>query len=293
MLSPQLEEFELGGDVRPALRDAQTQIRQFRPGLDGITYDRLFYQGPAGHMKTSDAQSAFERINGIDDTLSKTNPEITIVAREFRGHAAISHALNSLKSLESEISIEYDQLEKQVNSRLEHVVAAIGAVQGLMPYWRWKQRRGPELNKLRVFISSLSTDSRKDDIFLSMSGLLIPATFHHALIQADTGEALTQGRRDALREWGMLLEPEMVEALKMSVRDLYVNGFPQRKHMGYFRMVFLDQIAYFDKRTNEPVWLSIYRAHRTYPTPRKSRVHEPLPQSNAFETGALVPVPNR
>lgn len=101
---------------------------------DGLNFDDLFYYGPLADLREAEGERIIQRLNGLEETLTKTNLEAQYFTTEMRGEA-VTKALEILNANEPEVRRAYKDAKKSFTENYMYrrpMRAVIQVLMGLM-----------------------------------------------------------------------------------------------------------------------------------------------------------------
>jgi hypothetical protein len=302
MLSASLDPFKRPSYLT-ALRDAIYRLEGDLPKEDATSYDDIGFIGLADKLSVAKNSAIRRRLQGIEADLTSGNPERQIAALEIRGDD-IQRALDQIVANESDLRVIYRAQRDQIFSWRDRVwnqllsSSVVGSIilstrllwsmhlypEGidashffpsliLMTYavkiikaklkYSWR-RYDLEYYLRKDFLRRFTATGDNNQFLISSSEIVLPAEFQQMLLDNREDE---QARALAVRLWGgkwaYHIRARWQAAFGSSLARTVANAGDLR------RDVFLDQIAFRDDKTNEPIWLFFYRGFRHRPTPRK------------------------
>lgn len=309
MLTSELKSFATDhSSLLVSLRDLKLKMDKRAAGSDfeGTGYESVQESNLIDHIKPIDAAKASLRIQEIEKTLTGGNLDQQIWAMEFRGKANAIMAMNELTAKYTALSKDFYELQTKLKEKfpdieekrrdflvrhystlmlinvlglatLHHydgpVALTSAALVILCDAVALALRRAGRTNlddkkfrrKLALsMLRSLGENPSHDWVHIQSTNLIVPVEFHKSIYSND-------GDRDEAKMKAYLMNSTIsnliayVADMIQQMKDLVSNAGDIK------RRVYLDQFTYWDKETNEPVWIFIYRASRDRPTPRKPK----------------------
>lgn len=114
MLKGKVRQFKNAEPILASIRDLQYQLRDHLPWIhtDGISYHDVFYNGAIQKLPDLKSELIMARLNGIEESLTKTNLDVQMSSFEIRGDD-IKKALEVLEEDERAIAPTYKDLVKK------------------------------------------------------------------------------------------------------------------------------------------------------------------------------------
>lgn len=288
---------------------------------DGVQFEEVSFDGSLERLGKSKASTIVQRLNGIEEELTKTNLDTQFFVSEIRG-ANVALALEQMEAHEAQVFEHYKQAKKDFSEAYmrgpmarflfsalaSSTVFFAGYTSAItLDAFLWsdyeKLTLGLKIIMLAGTYSSLSTirdyiavnrqrldtgyinlkkalrnasnsPAERDHFYINSMNLLVPIEFHRHLISSSNTPLPEENVKKArelvvgafesgeLTAWERLkidsskYESDLLERVVTNAKDIARRGY-------------VDHIVYFDKDTQEPVWLSFYRAYRRTPTGRK------------------------
>lgn len=147
----------------PVVRDVIYKVRKAAPKSprDGISFERLAYNGRIDKLSTGQGEKVLSRLNGIENAITSGNPDMQYFSMEIRG-ADIEKALASIEARESKIQDSYMKIKEQIQEKYRASMA--------------KRTSGLFLNGLDVFFLGYWLGK------LILSVLVEPQLFHGSIM---------------------------------------------------------------------------------------------------------------
>lgn len=309
MLTSNLKRFATDhSSLLVSLRDLKSKMDKRAAGADfeGTGYEHVTDSNLIDHIKPIAAAKASLRIQEIEKTLTGGNLDQQIWAMEFRGKANAVMAMNELTIKYTALSKDFYALQNKLKEKfpdieekrrdflvrhysslalinilgfatLHHydgpVALASAALVFLSDTVALALRRAGRNNfddkKFRInlalsMLHTLGESPTRDWVHIQSTNLSVPVEFHKSIYNND-------GDRDEAQMKAYLMNSTISNLIAYAadmVRQMkdFVSNAGDIK-----RNVYLDQFAFWDQETKEPVWIFIYRASRDRPTPRKPK----------------------
>jgi hypothetical protein len=323
MLAQGMKSHSTGASILASIRDLGWKIGQRVPKGTPLVTEipqvmgiRSTFEG----LPLKSAQRALARIQGIDKSITETDLDQRIVAWEFRGHDQVVNAASELYQKLSSLESAYEGIDAQLTAEnpafvvkkrsLHRQFLASLVVFNAMPmlglathhvglmmasffltvpfnlasYAVWRSTKIGSREIYQSHFQSALRDliaKKNDDQFAMFSQFSIfPTEFDKAIF---TGEGdFVHARTEAAQ---LLSGPLSMMAYFSTAKEDYQKNLVANAG-DFARKVTTDHILYFDKETQEPVWLFIYRSARFNPMGKKPRKPvEEAQEQDYFEPG--------
>lgn len=330
MLKGKLNKFSSPQSALPVVRDFRYQVKKAVPDSvnDGINYPELFYSGKLSKMNPELGRQIIERLNGIEENLIETNPDMQMVTFEIRGND-INKALEALERHERELDDTYSQLKIEHFPLLNRLLftyfnlailkisfhsieaisqglwsfdsnAAIAAAAGVFFLGAWSQhykkffeyekhRFDHHFINLKGALKRVTSKASPEEVFVQSSSITMPIEFHRLLMSQDDRN-LEDARLVAVQEF-MPSYTQWIFTPNKKTQDWRHQRIVANAGE-LFRIAMMDHVVYYDTRADEPVWFFSYRAYRQYPAGRKpTKKRQEEPQRELQWQPGLRPIP--
>jgi hypothetical protein len=227
-----LRKLASSDDAQLSLKHIRSRV-EYRVGADfGVSLEPVLYDGFTSDLKKEPGSEVLRRLNMLVLSLEK-NPDIQIVALEFRGKENIERALQAALTLEPELSKTYRALLPRAS--------LFGAAEALVGRKAHRIAREDGQHHILIrYLQQLIQEPPSDRFFMMGSNMTLPLEYHRLLMDvAPTQASIENGRLAGVR-----------------ARGLDRSGSTTQE-----QSAFLDHLVFFDGETLEPVWIAIYRVY--------------------------------
>jgi hypothetical protein len=324
---PALKLLTTGDNALPVVRDAMiTVAKATKANHDGTSFEKVSYTGALKDMPSEKAAKVVRRLRGIEEQLTSTNLDTTIVVNEIRGES-VKLALDAISQTDEHLFNLYrhqndiknpvawralgvflnasmlfsfvhkpseivNSLQEQqyLSATFEAVMIPIFLHVFSSQYKHFVDRMDLDYSGLKAALAEI----KSGQIFVSSHNTDLPVEFHRRLMNDDADV----DQRLYARELGL---DEKGDSHIGTIWKYFFRLFSGRDPMNSLdravtnagdntRTLSLDHVVFWDELSNEPVWLFVYRAQRNLPAGRSPKKREEPKVQETYAEEALAPV---
>ena len=303
MLRSHLDQFKSQHDLSTEVENAKLLLETFQPRYksDRFGYEDFTYSGDIGQLSRETTSKIFRHLNGVVRDQYNTHFDIDMVSFAIRGRESIQHALREIEAHEVELWQLYEQnirsLGEQTPAARDVVVeisrwgvpiyAILSAfymlggehfttgsvVNFLAPIAilgtsvalsrdHLAQRQDSQFISLKdILFSAANGAFNERDFFAVSRSIELPEDFNN-LLMSEPNPQDYQRRWTGVLEWG---DPSaMMRLLRRSsaiVQQVRQSRMPRSTN----RTSVISHFIFQDVKTQEPVWIMVYRSFKHSP----------------------------